>query len=124
MLKRATIVMVMGLVPGICRAAMAPPAVEHHGATILATAECLACHGPATAVAKQCDPANSHRSDKPYPVNGGGKFAPASAVTAKGLQLPAGVITCLTCHDLARPAASHLALPMTDSALCLACHSL
>jgi hypothetical protein len=127
MLKRSMIICLLGVVPVVCLAAMGTVPVAHHGAMVSPAAPagaCLACHGPEAALARKCDPATSHRSDRPYPANAGSGFAPAAIVVARGVPLPEGAITCISCHDLTSPAPLHLTAPMADSALCLVCHIL
>jgi predicted CXXCH cytochrome family protein len=111
--------------------------IAHHGYMVNAEGspvECLACHdgSAATSVANcvgiNCNlpkgsPGNSHPVSKPYPPEGReDDYLPANQVTAAGIRLVNGQVSCISCHDLKNPGAQHLIINNGKSTLCLSCH--
>ncbi len=105
--------------------------VQHHGLTVESdgsSAQCLACHDGSTAGAVsyctvQCDfRSSSHVIEKDYPPRRNrDSFASVAEVTAKGVKLINGKVTCISCHDLKNPARFHL-IVNGDRKLCSICH--
>lgn len=105
--------------------------VQHHGLTAESdgtSAQCLACHDGSTAGAVsyctvQCDfRSSSHAIEKHYPPRKNrDSYAPVSDVTAKGVKLVNGKVTCISCHDLRNPARRHLIVNSVKE-LCMICH--
>jgi predicted CXXCH cytochrome family protein len=111
--------------------------IAHHGYMVNSEGsplECLTCHDGATAtsitncVGVNCNlpkgsPGNSHPVEKPYPPAGmEDAFVPANQVTAAGIRLVNGQVSCISCHDLKNPGAQHLIINNDKSTLCLGCH--
>jgi predicted CXXCH cytochrome family protein len=106
--------------------------VSHHTTTVEANgraAVCISCHDGKTAkhvsfCAAKCDYAGSHAVMKDYPPAGrADKFAPATVLQAKGINLEDGKVTCISCHDLRKTGRYHLVMSNKQSRLCLACHA-
>ncbi len=105
--------------------------VQHHGIKADANgtlAHCISCHDGSVAhyvsfCTVQCSAATSHSVLKHYPPRGReSDFASAATVKAKGIKLPGGNVTCISCHNIRVPAKNHLAIDNRGSGLCLACH--
>ena len=65
----------------------------------------------------------SHPVNREYPPVGKKKlFNKASFIKKNGINLSAGKITCLSCHNLKNDLAKHLAVDNIRSKLCLTCH--
>ncbi|MBU5637442.1 hypothetical protein KOM00_11945 [Geomonas sp. Red69] len=93
---------------------------------ILTMAECMACHSKDSArpvsicLDDHCLYSNHHPVLRGYPPLGKeDKFAPESELLAAGCELEDGKITCLSCHNLTRPA-PHLVKDGDE--LCYICH--
>lgn len=93
---------------------------------LLTMAECLACHTDGdvkpinVCLGDHCLYAENHPLLHLYPPPGKERsFAMAGEITQAGCILEEGRITCLSCHDLTKPA-PHLI--RTGDALCLICH--
>ena len=105
--------------------------VQHHGKTISSdstSTECLACHDGVSARAVsyctvKCDfRSSSHAIEKHYPPRRNrDSYAPVADVTAKGVKLLNGKVTCISCHDLKNPAPRHLVVNSVKE-LCQICH--
>ncbi len=105
--------------------------VPHHGrmAESEGTAtHCLGCHDGLSAKAVSyctvnCDvTSGSHAIEVKYPPSKKrNSYAPVEAVTAKGVKLVNGKVTCISCHDLKNPARFHLIKNSTRE-LCSVCH--
>ena len=103
--------------------------VEHHGNIVETegTDSCIACHdgssaGNAAFCRVKCDFTTPHSLMKRYPPRGKKAFyAPKSEVKAKGIKLINGMVTCVSCHDLAKQNRDHLILDEKGK-LCSICH--
>nr|MBF0223655.1 cytochrome C [Desulfobulbaceae bacterium] len=104
----------------------------HHGFLLDAadSQACVECHygtgdlgvGPGL---KKCsaDLERSHPVNMAYPPAGKDKlFNSAAFIREKGLELTDGKMICLSCHNLRRGLAKHLAVTNSGSQLCLTCH--
>ncbi len=105
--------------------------VEHHGVRADANgtlAHCVSCHDGSVAhkvsfCTVQCSALTSHPVLKQYPPRGqASSYAPAAAVIAKGIKLPDGKVSCISCHNIRVPEKNHLAMDNRGSKLCLTCH--
>lgn len=93
---------------------------------ILTMKECLACHSEgslrpiAICLGDHCLYTNNHPVMHRYPPSGReASFAPVAQILAAGAVLEDGNITCLSCHDLTKPA-PHLV--KSGEGLCFICH--
>lgn len=132
--KRLSIVL-MGCLLGICcnpPMTVAGMNVDHHGLTVDSDdpQACLECHdgtiGPNVDTrVKGCSDGilSSHPVNMVYPPAGKEKsFNSASFIEQEGLELANGKVTCLSCHNLKKDFARHLAVSNIRSQLCLICH--
>lgn len=103
--------------------------VEHHGKIVdeEGTARsCLSCHdgslaGNITVCTVQCE-ITSHPIMKRYPPSGkGADYASLAEVTAKGVRIVNGMVTCISCHDLKKQVKNHVVLD-EDGRHCTICH--
>lgn len=113
---------------------LAPPRldaeqIDHHG--VLAESEgsakdCIACHDPSLAgsasyCTAKCGLVTSHSIDVDYPpANNRELYASSEEVTAKGIRLISGKVSCISCHNLKNPERFHLAADSRQ--LCIICH--
>ncbi|WP_239026895.1 cytochrome c3 family protein [Geomonas oryzisoli] len=93
---------------------------------ILTMAECLACHSEdsirpvSVCLHDHCLYTNEHPVQRRYPPSATTReFAPVADILAAGCVLEDGKITCLSCHNLTRPA-PHLIRDGDE--LCYICH--
>ncbi|MBU5614111.1 hypothetical protein KOL99_14355 [Geomonas sp. Red51] len=93
---------------------------------ILTMAECMACHSEdstrpvSICLDDHCLYSNDHPVLRRYPPPAkADKFAPVSDLLAAGCVLEDGKITCLSCHNLTKPA-PHLVRDGDE--LCYICH--
>jgi predicted CXXCH cytochrome family protein len=103
------------------------PTVDRATAT---TRLCLSCHDgslgtshlPGPAVGSAAGP-GMHPVDVGYEaaLQRGRRLRPRFEVSRR-LAMPDGRLTCVTCHDGASQEPAHLAVPMSRSTLCFACH--
>ncbi len=109
------------------------------GALDEASRNCLTCHdglnasdaGHETGLSRSL--ANLGEKDRNHPIGvlypQFGKrraevpLRPAAALPAT-VQLPGGMVSCVSCHDLYQPDRNRLSVPINDSRLCLTCHDL
>jgi len=100
---------------------------------------CMECHDGVTARESNSasawdhqpgsigDIRRSHPVGVPYPkrfsAKGSGPFRPASLLPPK-VRLPAGQVSCVSCHDLYSTDRDKLSVSNEGSALCFACHEL
>lgn len=105
--------------------------IDHDGVKVEADGpvrDCLSCHDGALADAVsscsvRCDFSTGHSLMKDYPPRGKeALYSPAAVVTAKGIKLVNGKVTCISCHNLRNPSRNHLVMDNTGSKLCLTCH--
>lgn len=105
--------------------------VGHHGKTVEAegTAEsCLFCHDGSLArnvtyCTIKCDYRTSHSIMKKYPPRGQeASYASLAEVTAKGVRIVNGMVTCISCHDLKKQTRRHLVLD-ENGRHCAICHT-
>ncbi len=105
--------------------------VQHHGLKADANGTlsyCISCHDGSVAhnvsfCTVQCSAATSHSVLKHYPPLGKESFfASAATVKAKGIKLPNGKVSCISCHNIRVPAKNHLAIDNRGGRLCLTCH--
>ena len=117
----------MMLSPGVLYA----EAVQHHGLMVEADdtlTYCVSCHDGSVAsnasfCTVQCSATTPHPVQKHYPPLGKEKlYAPTGLVQAKGIKLPEGKVTCISCHNLRNPGKNHLVIDNRGSRLCLTCH--
>jgi hypothetical protein len=104
--------------------------VEHHGNIVEAegTAEnCISCHDGLHArnvvfCTVKCDFSTPHSIMKKYPPIGKkASYASVAEVTAKGIRIVNGMVTCISCHNLKNQARLHLILD-EKGRLCAICH--
>lgn len=107
--------------------------IEHHG--VMADSEssayeCLSCHDGQ--IAKQIHTTDklgrylcTHPINRDYPpADKRTEYLPLETVTAAGIKLLQGQITCISCHNLKNPEKPHLVEPLDKSDLCFNCHRL
>ena len=93
---------------------------------ILTMAQCLACHSEGSSrpvsicLGDHCLYTNDHSLMHPYPpTDKEDAYAPAAEIITAGCVLEEGKVTCLSCHNLTRPA-PHLI--RDGDQLCYICH--
>ena len=107
--------------------------VLHHGFTVNGKAtvlECLTCHDGSISTARSfcmmesCSSTlNVHPVNMPYPpVDKRRMFNKPAMIKAAGIKLVNGLVTCVSCHNLANPKLPHLVIGLDHSKLCLTCH--
>lgn len=107
--------------------------VLHNGFTVskkASVSDCLNCHDGSIAkvvpvcMAESCfQTPGSHPVDTPYPpVKERNMYMSAAIVKAAGITLVNGLVTCVSCHNLANPGQFYLAIEIDRSKLCLTCH--
>ena len=107
--------------------------VPHHGFDVEADRPglCLTCHDGSLALSVDvrnnggCAPgvAESHPVGQTYPPPGREhQYHSVAEVTAAGIVLHEGKVTCIACHDITRDRPKHLVVVDTGSRLCLTCH--
>ena len=105
--------------------------IEHHGvrADSEGTAyECLSCHDGVIAAqihmsTKTGNYLCTHPVNRDYPPpRKHTEYLPLEEVTAAGIRLLQGQITCISCHNLKNPEKPHLVVPLDNSNLCFNCH--
>jgi predicted CXXCH cytochrome family protein len=89
---------------------------------------CIACHdGTVASVSLAAAPGahDAHPVDVSYDAATlrNGRLHRRFDVS-RALALPAGKVTCVTCHDGASEEPMHTALPMSGSRMCLSCHDI
>ena len=103
---------------------------DHHGFTVDAAGNpqlCMSCHDGSTAMSVVyctvlCDFSTAHSIEKRYPPRGKeSDYAPLSDVTAAGIRIVNGRVTCISCHDLINPGKFHL-IRNDRHKLCSLCH--
>jgi hypothetical protein len=97
-----------GVVPNASACTVSNPASD-----LSASSVCLECH-------RRLGNAGSHPVNIDYQaaqLRTDGSLRPVTAVVAKGVFLPGGVVHCTTCHDARSPWANHIALPPGSVAL-------
>ncbi len=104
--------------------------VEHHGYNVKlegTVQDCLSCHDGSQAhsvsvCTVKCDFRSAHAVLKRYPpARHTSDYAPVSDVTAKGVRIVNGMVTCISCHDLRNTGRFHLVLDEKHK-LCSICH--
>jgi predicted CXXCH cytochrome family protein len=96
--------------------------VERGAAT---TQSCLTCHDGTVAGVHGTLGAGEHPIDVSYDVAAAANLRLRSRFDlSRRLVLPAGRLTCVTCHDGASSEPKHTALTMSQSALCTSCHAI
>ena len=105
--------------------------VAHHGNTVDADGiaeSCLSCHDGTIAAnvsvcTVKCDFSTPHAIMKRYPPLGrkASSYASVAQVTAKGVRIVNGNITCVSCHNLKNEARYHLVRDEKGK-LCVICH--
>jgi predicted CXXCH cytochrome family protein len=105
--------------------------VAHHGNTVDAEGiaeSCISCHdgsiaGNVSFCTVKCDFSTPHAIMKRYPPMGkkASFFASAAEVTAKGVRIVNGKVTCVSCHNLKNAARYHL-VQDERGRLCVICH--
>jgi predicted CXXCH cytochrome family protein len=104
--------------------------VGHHGNTVDAdgTAEsCISCHdgsiaGNISFCTVKCDFRTPHVIMKKYPPTGKkASYASVTEVTAKGVRIVNGKVTCVSCHNLRNDGRYHL-VKDERRRLCAICH--
>jgi len=66
-----------------------------------------------------------HPINRDYPpVNNPESYLPIEQVTAAGIKLLNGQVTCISCHNLKNPEKPHLAVTIDKSDLCFSCHKI
>jgi predicted CXXCH cytochrome family protein len=97
--------------------------VLHHGFSVSNKAnvlECQSCHDGSIARARFLD---DHPVNMPYPpIYKRSKFKDSAMVKAAGIKLVHGLVTCVSCHNLANPKLPHLVIELDHSKLCFTCH--
>ena len=105
--------------------------IPHHGLEVEADGtadDCIGCHDGfvaknASFCTVECDFRGSHPILKHYPPPGKeAAFVPLEVLTAEGVKLEQGQITCISCHNLRNPDRYHLWIDNGDDKLCQACH--
>lgn len=103
--------------------------VEHHGLQVEAdtATDCIVCHdGMVGSNVSYCTVdcgLSNHAVLTAYPPPGKEReFTTAETLTAKGIKLENGQVTCISCHNLRNTQQYHLAMETNGSALCYACH--
>lgn len=109
------------------------------GAPDAASRRCLGCHDGVTAAESPFeaswngngghfgDATRSHPIGVPYARAGkrrSGVPLRAAALLPETIQLPNGLVSCISCHDLYGGTEKLLAVPIEGSRLCFACHDL
>lgn len=92
--------------------------------------ECLTCHDGSIATARSfCLGESCSHSSNIHPVNvpcppaeKRNMFNNPDMVKAAGIKLVHGLVTCVSCHNLANPKIPHLVIENDHSKLCLTCH--
>ena len=108
---------------------LAAELVQHH--YVLAESEgtasdCLSCHDPSLAgdakyCTTKCGIIKSHSIEKEYPpAENRELYASLAEVTARGIKLIDGKLSCISCHNLKNPGRFHLAADGRE--LCIICH--
>lgn len=113
----------------------APGAEEilHYGTPISSEESgigCVSCHDGLTAseiklTAKIGNIYCGHPVGRDYPPAGKPEaYLTVEMVTAAGIKLLNGQVSCISCHNLKNPESPHLAVPLDKSSLCFACHKI
>jgi predicted CXXCH cytochrome family protein len=90
---------------------------------------CLSCHDGTFGTAHLAARAGSAAGPGVHPVDVSYDLAAARRrlrprhEVSRRLVMPDGRVTCVTCHDGASPERYHLALTMSQSAMCQSCHA-
>lgn len=107
--------------------------ILHHGLKADSegsSTDCLSCHDGVLAkpVMLSVTVGNyfcSHPINRNYPpVNSQDAYRTVEQVTAAGIKLSNGQVSCISCHNLKNPNAPHLAVPLDKSDLCFTCHKI
>jgi hypothetical protein len=106
--------------------------VSHHGLEVVAdapAAECIVCHDGFTATyitmcVDGCNVRNTHPVLRDYPPSGKERdYTPLETISAQGVVLEDGKITCVSCHELRNNSRCHLRFDNYGSGLCFSCHN-
>ncbi len=113
--------------------------LEQAGRLDAGSRRCMACHDGVTAresaasspfnrgPASVGDHRRNHPIGVPYPQRfskkGSGPFRPTSLLPPK-VRLPAGQVSCVSCHNLYAAGPGRLTVPIEGSALCFTCHDM
>jgi predicted CXXCH cytochrome family protein len=97
--------------------------ISHQGVTAdpdSAARECLSCHdgmiGP-------CNFKGPHAKLPAYPPKGKEReFSTTASITAAGVRLDNGRLTCISCHDLRGSGKNHLIKAGSGNEICGLCH--
>jgi doubled CXXCH motif protein len=92
--------------------------------------DCLSCHDGLIAPAVKLSITmgnffNNHPINMDYPPpNSNDSFQPIEKITAAGIKLLHGKVSCISCHNLKNPEKPHLAVTIDKSDLCFTCHKI
>jgi len=107
--------------------------IEHHGVRADSEGsayECLSCHDGVLAAqihmsTKTGNYLCTHPVNRDYPPpRKQADYLPLEEVTAAGIKLLQGQISCISCHNLKNPEKLHLVVPLDNSNLCFNCHKI
>jgi predicted CXXCH cytochrome family protein len=89
------------------------------------TQSCLTCHDGTVAGVHGAIGGGEHPIDVSYDAAAATNLRLRTRFElSRRLVLPAGQLTCVTCHDGASSEPKHTALTMSQSALCTSCHAI
>jgi|WetSurMetagenome_2_1015567.scaffolds.fasta_scaffold302254_2 hypothetical protein len=103
--------------------------IQHHGILVESEGtarDCVSCHDPSLAgdpryCTTKCGIITSHSIDRDYPpVENRELYASLEEVTARGVKLINGKVSCVSCHNLNNPGRFHLVADSRE--LCIICH--
>jgi predicted CXXCH cytochrome family protein len=107
--------------------------IPHYGSTVDSEGsgiDCLSCHDGliAKSVKLSVTIGNyfcGHPINRDYPpVDKPELYLPVERVTAAGIKLLNGQVTCISCHNLKNPEKPHLTVTLDKSDLCFSCHKI
>jgi predicted CXXCH cytochrome family protein len=135
-MKGTLLVKALALAAILTTLTLSTPGAEeilHHGDKVDSDGssnDCLSCHDGVIAkpVMLSVTVGNyfcNHPINRDYPpTSSQDAYQSAEQVTAAGIKLLNGQVSCISCHNLKNTVAPHLAVPIDKSDLCFTCHKI